>query len=85
MYWTRGVSEPKRPIGISYSAESVVFHRGDKTWCVSYVRRNSPPGKQTGVAGLLTRDFSAGVGVLFGLLPARRAAALNPIEALRHD
>ncbi len=29
--------------------------------------------------------FSAGVGVLFGLLPARRAASLNPIEALRHD
>jgi putative ABC transport system permease protein len=29
--------------------------------------------------------FSAGVGVLFGFLPARRAAALNPIEALRHD
>ena len=29
--------------------------------------------------------FSAGVGVLFGILPARRAAALNPIEALRHD
>jgi putative ABC transport system permease protein len=29
--------------------------------------------------------FSAGVGVLFGLLPARRAAGLNPIEALRHD
>jgi len=29
--------------------------------------------------------FSAGVGVVFGLLPARRAASLNPIEALRHD
>ena len=29
--------------------------------------------------------FSAGVGVVFGLLPARRAAGLNPIEALRHD
>ncbi|MFQ5424479.1 MAG: ABC transporter permease [Phycisphaerae bacterium] len=29
--------------------------------------------------------FSAGVGVIFGLLPARRAAALNPIDALRHD
>ena len=29
--------------------------------------------------------FSAGVGVVFGLLPARRASGLNPIEALRHD
>ncbi len=29
--------------------------------------------------------FSAGIGVLFGWLPAKRAAALNPIEALRHD
>ncbi|MCG8404387.1 MAG: ABC transporter permease [Phycisphaerales bacterium] len=34
---------------------------------------------------LIAFTFSAGVGVLFGLLPARRAAALNPIEALRHD
>ncbi|TNF57414.1 MAG: FtsX-like permease family protein [Burkholderiales bacterium] len=34
---------------------------------------------------LLSFLFSAGIGVLFGFFPARRAARLNPIDALRHE
>ncbi len=36
-------------------------------------------------AVLIAFGVSAGIGIIFGYLPAKKAAKLNPIDALRHD
>ncbi|MBL0158754.1 MAG: ABC transporter permease [Bryobacterales bacterium] len=57
-------------------------------WGISTAARFAFPSLPTSVplwAAVLGVGVSVGVGLFFGLWPASRAAALDPVEALRHE
>ena len=67
-------------IGLGYTVSTIVTK-------VLAVIMTDMPITVTPTAGSIAVAFgiSVGIGVLFGYLPAKRAARLNPIEALRYD
>ncbi|OWK35089.1 ABC transporter permease [Fimbriiglobus ruber] len=53
-------------------------------WVAEHVFEARQPAVLNGWSIVYSLGVSVGVGVVFGLYPARRASRLDPIEALRH-
>jgi macrolide transport system ATP-binding/permease protein len=64
--------------GIAGIVLGVVF-----SWAVTLLSSWQAPVSVLAIAGGFT--FSAAVGIFFGYYPARKAASLDPIEALRYE
>ncbi len=89
----KAIGAKKRDISLQFLAESValtflggflgILLGGLISWAVA--RFGNIASSVSASSVLLAFGVSAGIGVIFGYWPARRAAGLNPIEALRYE
>lgn len=89
----KAIGAKKKDISLQFLLESVMltFIGGVigiiLGWILSLVisRFTSIPAAISWWSVILAFGVSAGIGIIFGYYPARRAAGLNPIEALRYE